>query len=92
MREARTQALLDIGRDHAAAARHKPRARQPLGEGRHAGHGLQRIARRDHQPDLIEPQRAQGRQRHMRMPGMGRVEAAAEQADPLPPRIPVTAR
>lgn len=42
---------------------------------------LQRIARRDEQPDLIEPQPLAGEIGDVPMPRMGRVERAAKQTD-----------
>ena len=50
-------------------------------EGRQVVVLLQGIAGRHQQPDGIEPQPLQRFERHQPVPGMGRIEAAAEQAD-----------
>ena len=42
---------------------------------------LQRVLRRQHPPDFVEPQPLQGKKRNMPMPLMGRVEGPTKQAD-----------
>ena len=53
---ARAEHRLDRGGDHAAAVGDAARGRQALAERRHAAVRLQRIAGRDQQPDLVQPQ------------------------------------
>ena len=55
--------------------------REPLGQRRQFAAALQRIARRDHPPELVERQPAQRDLGDQRMAGMRRIEGAAEQAD-----------
>ena len=78
---ARAELRFDAGRDHAAAVGHAPGRGEARREGRHAAGRLQRVAGRDQEPDLVEAERCQGPLRHVPVPFMGRVEAAAEQAD-----------
>jgi hypothetical protein len=78
---ARAQIALDRGDSNRRA----PRLRPGRGEaGMERGHGLavlERIAGRDKPPHLVEAERVAGEQRYAPVSAMGRVEAAAEQAD-----------
>jgi len=85
--EARAKRPFDIGRDHAPAIGNAPRARQTFRKRRHPRARLQGIARRDQQPNLIQPKRAERLARDMAMPGMGRVEGPAQKADAAPAAI-----
>ena len=78
---ARAEFRLDARRDHAPAVGDAPGVGEALGEGRHAAGRLQRVAGRDQQPDLVEAERRQRPFRHVPVPFVGGVEAAAEQAD-----------
>ena len=89
--EAGAQPGLDIRCQHPAAG-NAPGAGHALRQRCHAARRLQRIAWRDHQPDLVQPQRPQRLVCHMAMPGMGGVEAAAQQADPPPPTVAMRPR
>ena len=73
---------LDIAHPDAGVARRFSRGCHPLRQGRHALGGLQRVLRRDQPPDLVQPEALQGEQAYMPMAFMGRVEGAAQQADP----------
>jgi len=84
---ARTDRPLDPCGQDAAAIGDAARARQTIGEGRHAARGLQRIAGRDHEPDLIEPEAPTGKARDMAVPVMRRIEGATEHADTHAPPI-----
>jgi hypothetical protein len=75
------------GRRHDPPSPDLRRTRQPFGQRRHAPRRLQRVAGRHHQPHLVQPQPVQRHPGHMQMPGMGRVERAAEQADRDPPPV-----
>jgi hypothetical protein len=77
----------DPRRDQAASVGKARRGGEAFGEGRHVGAALQRIAGRDHEPDLIEPQGAARRLRDVEMAFMRGVEAAAEQADAERPAV-----
>ncbi len=81
---------LDIGGDDPPPIGDASRRGEAVGEGGHAVGLLERVAGRDHQPDLIEVQPALQLSRNMAMAGMGRVERTAKDADALPP--PVAAR
>ncbi len=64
-----------------------PGRSQPLRKWRHAERGLQRIAGRHHQPDLIERKAPQRGACDVQMTRMGRVEGAAKDTDPHPPPV-----
>ena len=68
----------------------RPRRRHPLRQGR-GRVALQRVARADQPPDLIQPQPLQRLARQMHMAGMGRIEGPAQQADHLTRRSPGSA-
>lgn len=51
-------------------------------ERRHPLARLERIAGRDHQPDLIETKHVQGTQGNLNMPFMRRIERSSEKTDP----------
>jgi hypothetical protein len=78
----RAELRLEIEHADAWVARDGSGLLQALGEGRHAGDGLQRILRRDQPPYLVEPKPLQGFEADMAMALMGRVERAAEKTDP----------
>ncbi len=85
----RTDPAFDIGRQQPApmhAMDTRAHQRQPLRQGRHARHRLERIARRDKEPHLIQlqlPQRPAGK---LDVALMHRVERTAQQADThMPP-------
>ena len=59
----------------------------PLERG-HAAHRFERVLRRDQPPHLVEVEPLQRLEADMAVAGMGRVEGAAEQADPLPRQRP----
>ena len=67
------------GRRHDAPSTDHRRTRQSVSQRRHTARRLQRIAGRDHQPDLVQPQPVQRQSSHMQVSGMGWVERAAEQ-------------
>lgn len=75
----------DGGGDDPPSLADAARGGKPLFERRHAIALLQRIAGGNQQPDLIKPQSPQCGAGDMGMAGMGRIETAAEQADPEPP-------
>lgn len=77
------QLLLDGGRPDRRMPRHCPRGSKPRLERRHAGLLLQRVAGRDHPPDFVEIERAQGMKRQSPMPTMRRIERAPEKSDAL---------
>jgi hypothetical protein len=58
-------------------------------ERRHVIQRLERIAGRDHQPDLIQPQMPPRQFGDMAVAGMRRIERTAEQPDPHPPSVTV---
>ena len=55
----------------------------PLRQRRRVGPLLERIARRDDPPDLVEPQALEGGLANQAVGGMGRIERPAEQANGL---------
>lgn len=65
-------------------------AGQPFGEGRHAPRRLERIARRDHEPDLIQRETPACQARDMPMAVMGRVEGPAQDTDAHAPPVAMT--
>jgi len=69
--------------DHDAGilADQTPRAREPVGERRHVGFGLQGILRRDKPPNAIEPKAREREAADREMGRMGRVEGAAVKPD-----------
>ncbi len=87
--EARAQFALDRGDADRRPAGLPPRRKHPRGKRRHPGFRLQRIARRDHPPDFVEPQRLGREKADAAVPAMGWIEAAAEQADDRPAAIRV---
>jgi hypothetical protein len=48
---------------------------------------LERVARRHEPPDAIKSEAAKGQETRKLVPGMGRIERTAEQADPQPWRV-----
>jgi len=84
---ARAEHRLDRAGDHAPTVRDAARGCQPLHERRHAALRLQRIAGRHQQPDLIEPQPLPRQIDDVAMPGVRRIERAAEQADAHAPSV-----
>lgn len=82
---------LDIGCNQPARAQ-PPQARphpgQPLRQRRHARRGLERIARRDQEPDLIKPELAQRPAGQLDMAFMHRVERSPQQAHAHGPPVP----
>lgn len=84
---ARAKRRLDRGGDDAAPIRDATRRGQALAERRHAALRLQRIARGDQQPHLIEPQPSSRNLDHVAMTGMRRIERTAEKADAHPPPV-----
>ncbi len=83
-REAGPQHALDVGRDDAAAVGDGPGAGETVGQRRHAVGGLQGIAGRDQQPDLVEPQARARHARDLQMTLVRRVERPPQQPDPDP--------
>lgn len=73
--------------DNAAPVRDAARGGQALAERRHAALRLQRIARRDQQPNLIEPQPSPRNLDDMAMPAMRRIERTAEKTDAHSPSV-----
>ncbi len=78
---------LDPGRDDAAAIGDGAGGFEAGGERRHAGPRLERIARRDQEPDLVEAQGAAEPRGDQAMAGMGGVEGAAQEPDTAPPPV-----
>jgi len=81
-RVARAEMALDVSRQDAPAIGDGACTGQSGGERRHAGGRFQRIAGRDEQPDLVQPEPLQRELGDMAVAGMGRVETAAQQPDP----------
>ncbi len=79
--EARAQARLDIGGDDPPAIGNMLCAGQPFSQRAHAGGRLQRVAGRDHEPELVQSQMPDGLPRDMQMPPVRWIERAAEQSD-----------
>jgi hypothetical protein len=73
--------------DDAAAVGDPAGGGQALLEWRHPAVRLQRIAWRDQQPDLVEPQASSGDVNDVAMARMGWIEGAAEQADARAPPV-----
>lgn len=71
----------DAADTDARVARGPPRARQPLGVGRHAARRLERVVRRYQPPHLVERQQVERQQADMAVSLMRGIERAAEQAD-----------
>jgi hypothetical protein len=80
-RVARAEHRLDRAGHDASSIRNRARGCQTLMERRHPALRLQRIARRNQQPDLIEPQSSSREFDDMAMAFMRRIERTAEQAD-----------
>jgi hypothetical protein len=78
---ARADRRLDTRGDDAATIGDRGGAGQSIGERRHAVPRLQYVARRDDEPDLIQPQTAPGEFRDVQVARMRRVEGPAQQAD-----------
>ncbi|GBR05431.1 hypothetical protein AA21952_1725 [Acetobacter oeni LMG 21952] len=72
----------DGGRDQGARAAQTADGGEALGERGHAVAGFERIAGRDHEPHLIEPEGAGGLAGDLDMALMGGIEGAAEKSDP----------
>jgi len=85
--EAGPEPLFDCARQNAPTIGDAARRREPLRQRRHATLRLQRIAGRNHQPDLVEPKPPQCQLGHMAVAFMRRIERAAQQADPAAPAI-----
>ncbi len=79
---ARAEPRLEVGHPHPGMPHDRPRRRQPPLQIRRRIR-LQRIARRDQPPDLIEPERLQRPLADMHMPRMRRIERPAQKSDPL---------
>lgn len=86
------QMALDVGDANTWVARKPVGRRQPVGQGRHSLHRLQRILRRHQPPHLVHPEQFQGAQADVQVPGMGRVERAAEQPHGSPPTVAMHGR
>ena len=79
--ESGAERLFDCGRADRRAPGDSLGGGKALGEGRHVvGHILERIARRDHQPEIVEVERAHRCDSNPAMTDMGGVERTAEQA------------
>src|SRR5207248_3821071 len=78
-------ALLEIAGADSRLVGHAFRRGQPGFEGRHVLRSLlQRIARRNQPPHLIQPERAERLQADVAAPAVGGVERAAEETDARP--------
>lgn len=75
------QAGFEISGDNPPAIGNPPCRVKPRGQAAHASGWFERIARRNQQPELIQPEMLDGLPRDIQMPRMGRVERSAEQAD-----------
>jgi len=75
---ARSPKRFDGAGDHAPTIGDAARRSQPVGKRRHAVPWLQRIARRDQQPHLVQPQLPPRQFDDMPMPLVGGIERAAE--------------
>lgn len=84
---ARPDGMLDSRCHHTPAVADARRPGQPIRERRHASHRFQRIAGRDQQPNLIQPQPFQRQFGNVPMAGMRRVERSAQQPDTHPPPV-----
>jgi hypothetical protein len=80
---ARARALFEITDPNGCQAGHCPSRSQARRIWRHALGRLERIARRDQPPQLVEAKRINCRKAELAVPAMGRVEGAAEEADAL---------
>ncbi len=87
---ASAESRLDIGGNDPSPIGDMSRAGKPISKRCHSVCGLEGIAGRDHQPDLIQPQPTAQLSRNMQMSGMRRVERPAKDTDALP--TPVTTR
>ncbi len=83
-RVARAKPRLDIRGDDSSPIGNPPGTCQALSLCAHPGGGFQRVAGRDHEPELVQPQMPHGLLGDVQMPFMRRVERAAEQADLQP--------
>ena len=72
----------EVGHIDARMMRERPRGRDALGERRQASGVLERIARRYHPPDAVEPDPVHRQQTGAAVRGVGRIEGPAEQSDP----------
>ena len=79
--EARAVSRLDPRGQDAAGTGDPSGAGKAVGEGCHAVCGFQRIAGRDHQPDLVQAQPPHRQQRDVPVTFMRRIEGSAQQAD-----------
>lgn len=78
----RAERSFNIGGDKPTVGCKPLDRRETCGKRRHTLAGFERIARRDHQPDLIEAKQMQGPESDLNVPLMRRIERSAEQTDP----------
>lgn len=72
----------DVGGNQAAVGGKTFDRGEALGEGGHPFARFERVARRDHEPDLIEVEQMQGAQSNLDMPLMRGIERSTEKTDP----------
>ncbi len=77
------EVLLEPGNDNAGIGCHGPAQRKPLAQRQQSGLGLERIAGCNEPPEAIKPELFQRSLTDRAMPGVWRIERAAQQADPL---------
>jgi len=87
-RVARAQMRLDIRGDDPPPIGYALRGGQTRGQRRHAGGGLQRVAGRDHEPELVQAEMRHRLAGDVQMPLMCRVERPAEQPHPQTVAMP----
>jgi len=81
------ESRLDCARHHPASVGDAAGRGQPLRQRRHAALRLQWVARRDHQPHLVETETPARQFRDVSVAGMRRVERAPQQADAAAPTV-----
>ena len=84
---ARVERGFNIRGNEPTVGRQSLDRRQTCGKRRHTLARLERIARRDHQPDLIETEQMQRPKSYLDMPLMRRIERSAEETNPPGPTV-----
>jgi hypothetical protein len=83
----RAEPPLDVGDANARMPGDSCRRLQPFLQRRRVARVLQRVLRRQHPPDLVEAQPLQRQHGDVAMSLVRRVERAAEEPDPAPPKV-----